>query len=134
MATKTIDVGRRHLGLILILLALTLPPNASFSISPLVIPLSLPETSQFSGLSVASGRHNQPPLTSVLRMEADGDTQVDLDKNNGLATAYNIAKIASSMAWIVTAYVALSFHNYVKRPNKPAFFYVRDSWPKLTLQ
>ncbi len=45
-------------------------------------------------------------------MEADGgaDVDVDLNQNKRLAATYNIAKIASSIAWIVTAYVALSFH------------------------
>ena len=110
MTTTGIRAARRYLGLMLILLASAIPTNESFSIGPLKRVLPLPKTTRCSGLLVADGRQSQSPLASALRIEVDAEANVDLDQNNRLAATYNIAKIASSVAWIVTAYVALSFH------------------------
>ena len=110
MTTTGIRAMRSYLGFVLILLASTIPTNESFSFSPLKCERPLSETTRYSGLLLADGRQNQPPLTTALCMETDVDSDIDLDLNNRIAATYNIAKIASSVAWIVTAYVALSFH------------------------
>ena len=105
---------KRHVFLILMILASTLPFKDAFSVGPsrTVVPLSV--TNAFQNLLITKGRHIPSTSTSALRTEAhdngDDSLNVDFNQNKRLASAYNVAKIASSLAWIVTAYIALSFH------------------------
>lgn len=111
---------RRHAFLmILLILALSLPSNDSFSIgsSPWVLPLT--STNSCSDLFGTEGIHRKHLSTLVLLSSPssveDGDNTskhddaIDLDQKR-LAPAFRIAKIASAMAWITTSYIALSFH------------------------
>ncbi len=108
---------RRSVILFLAVLAMLLPLNDSFLVGPSVIVLSPPPTSPFSSSSATERSQNDRMSTSILRITPfEGvDTTTGYDAVNGgkhrrLALLYNIAKLATSVTWIITAYVALSYH------------------------
>ena len=115
----TTATTRRHVFLILLICALLLPSSDSFLIgSPARFP-TLPSFHPFSGFSVTERNHHHRPIavaTSVLRNAnapsiSEEDSGTDSDRIKTLiACGYNVAKLASVVAWIATAYIALSFH------------------------
>ncbi len=106
---------RRHALLVLGILAACLPSNDSFSIGSSGRAPSLLSTSLLSISLVADrNKKNRISKTSLRISSYDKGETVGNDINGtdkkGLAAFYTIAKLATSITWIITAYVALSFH------------------------
>jgi hypothetical protein len=125
----TTATTRRHVFLILLIFALLLPLNDSFLVGSSARFLTLPSAHPFSFFLVTERSHHRSiAVTSVLRngnapsvSEESGDIDTASRDSDGsdtdsdhtktlLACAYNVAKIASALAWTATAYIALSFH------------------------